>query len=144
MKQPGRKSANSLVVADASVHLIQRPAPPDDFTVPQRLHWVEISNALPAEWFGDENKALLGEYCRTLTTLEFLNQQIDRQESLHPERIDSDIYFELLKRRESMVRISLAQATKMRLSQQSRYGARGADGAVKKQQGKGSPWLFGG
>jgi hypothetical protein len=143
MKQRGQKSANALAIADASVHLVQRPAPPESLTHSQRLHWVQISNALPAEWFGDENKALLTEYCRTLTTLEFLNKQIDYQESLHPEAVDPSAYFELLRRREGYVRISLSQATKMRLSQQSRYGARGADGAASRAKGKSTPWQFG-
>jgi len=143
MRQPGKKSGAALAVADASLHLVERPAPPADLTDIQRLHWVEICNSLPAEWFRDENKAVLAEYCRTLSTLAFLNAQIDEQETKVPAEVDATLYFELLKRRESLVRVQLSQATKMRLTQQSRYGARGADGAANRPTAKAKPWALG-
>jgi hypothetical protein len=143
MKQRGRKSLASLAVADASVHLVERPAPPEILTAQQRAYWVEISNALPAEWFRDDNKQLLAEYCKTLVSLDFLTHQINYQESMHPEAVDADAYFDLLKRRESLARLSLTQATKMRLTQQSRYRGETASTMTSKPIAKGSPWRFG-
>jgi len=144
MKQRGRKSAASLVLANADVHLINRPAPAADLTEIQRHYWVEIANSLPADWWGDENKAILAEYCRTLSTLAFLNAQIDSEEEKAAADITLGLYLELLKRREAMVRIQLSQATKMRLTQQSRYGARSAESASRQPLSKTKPWQLGG
>lgn len=140
MKQRGRKSAAALTIANSDVHLVQRPAPPAELTALQRHFWVEIANSLPADWWGDENKALLSEYCRTLSTLVFINSHIDVQEE--KKSPDVGMYLELLKRREALVRIQLSQATKMRLTQQSRYGARAADTASRKSTGKTKTWQF--
>jgi hypothetical protein len=143
MRQRGRKSAASLAVADASTHLTQRVTPPADLTPIQRHYWVEIANSLPADWWRDDNKSLLAEYCRTHSTLAFINAQIDELEARDPVAVDTMMYLELLKRRESLVRLQLTQATKMRLTQQSRYGARAASTASDAPKGKGSPWQFG-
>jgi hypothetical protein len=144
MKQRGRKSVAALAVADTTTHLSQRPAPPADLTAIQRHHWVEIANSLPADWWKDDNKALLAEYCRTLSTLAFLNAQIDAQEALDPSQIDTQAYMEILKRRESLVRVQLTQATKMRLTQQSRYRADKASVVTSAPHSKGKTWQFGG
>lgn len=144
MKQRGRKSVAALSVADAEKHLAQRPAPPVELTGIQRHYWVEIANSLPADWFADENKALLGEYVRTLSSLAFLNAQIDEQEAKDsPEEVNLPLYLELLKRRESLVRVSLSQATKMRLTQQSRYRADKAATKTSSPASKGKPWQLG-
>lgn len=142
MKQRGRKSAAALAVADSETHLVQRPGPPADLTQIQRHYWVEIANCLPADWFGDDNKALLGEYVRTLSTLAFLNAKIDSLEEKDPVEIDVGMYLELVKRRESLVRVQLSQATKMRLTQQSRYGPRAASTASEQPTPKGKTWQF--
>src|SRR5690606_39224679 len=102
MKQRGRKSAAALALANADVHLINRPSPPPDLTPLQRHYWVEIANPLPADWWGDENKALLAEYCRTLSTLAFLNAQISAMEEKDPQEVVLGLYLELLKRREAL------------------------------------------
>lgn len=143
MKQRGRKSVQSLGLADPSTHLVHRPAPPADLTAMQRAYWVEIANSLPADWWKDDNKQLLAEYCRTLTTLAFLNAQIDRYEEMDPALIDVDAYMEILKRREALVRVQLSQATKMRLTQQSRYRADKAATVTDAPRSKGKPWQFG-
>jgi len=137
-----RKSAASLALAGRAGELVQRPAPPADLTDIQRLYWVQISNPLPADWWREDNKALLAEYCRTLSTLAFLNAQIDKLESAHDDDFDAGSYLALLKRRESMVRIQLSQATKMRLTQQSRYGHKQANTAAEKPRGQGKTWEF--
>ena len=140
MKQRGRKSVASLAVADSETHLTHRPSPPADLTQIQRHYWLEITNSLPAEWFRDDNKAVLAEYCRTLSTLAFLNAQIDAEEEKEPVAINLPLYLELLKRRESLVRVQLSQATKMRLTQQSRYGERSASRAADRPTATNKPW----
>lgn len=150
MKQRGRKSAAALAVADAESHLMERPAPPADLTAIQRGFWLQICNALPADWFGPDNAALLGEYVRTLASLQFLNAQLDEQEGKDkPEAVDLPLYLELMKRRESLVRIALSQATKMRLTQQARILPRSAGSAVEREgggnatRGRKKPWQLG-
>jgi len=141
MKQRGRKSTSALALANSATHLVQRPAPPADHTAIQKHYWVEIVNTLPADWYGDENKALLGEYCRTLSTLAFINAQIDDLECAEvQEKGWLGLYLELVKRRESLVRVQLTQATKMRLTQQSRYGPRAAHTQSAAPTAKGKPW----
>jgi hypothetical protein len=138
-----RKSVAALAVADGSRHLVTRPAPPADLTDIQKSHWVEISNSLPADWWHEDNKQLLAEYCRTLSSLAFLNQQINELESASPEEFRWPAYLTLLKRRESHVRVMLSQATKMRLTQQSRYGERSAKTASDAPRAPGNTWEFG-
>ena len=137
-----RKSAASLALAGTASELVQRPAPPADLTDIQKTFWVQISNPLPADWWREDNKALLAEYCRTLSTLAFLNQRIDVLEAANGDDFDSGIYLTLLQRRESMVRIQLTQATKMRLTQQSRYGHKTASTVAEKPRAQGKTWEF--
>lgn len=140
MAQRGRKSAASLALANAERHLVQRPSPPADLTSIQRLYWVEIANSLPADWFRDDNKQLLGEYCRTLSTLAFMNSQIDELEA--SKEIDVEFYLKLVQRRESLARTQLSQATKMRLTQQSRYRADKAAVETRSPKASGKTWHF--
>lgn len=134
-----RKSAASLALAGTASNLIQRPAPPADLTDIQKVFWVQIANALPADWFGDENKSLLGQHVRTLSTLAYLDQQIDAQEA---GKTEVGLYMELLKRREAQARLALTQATKMRLTQQSRYGKYQAATAADKPRAPSKTWEF--
>lgn len=120
MKQRGRKST-ALTVASAGANMTHRPAPPASCTQLQRSYWLEITNRLPAEWFTDDNKHLLAQYCRTLSTLDVLNALIDEQEAA--KEIKMGQYLELVRQRDAMARLQLTQATKMRLTQQSRYKA---------------------
>jgi hypothetical protein len=141
MNQRGRKSAAALSVA-RDTHISLRPSPPADLTPLQRGYWLEIANSLPAEWFGDDNKALLGEYARTLSTLAFLNAQIDELEKKDSQEVEVKLYLELVKRRESLARTQLTQATKMRLTQQSRYRADKAATLTQDRSPKAMPWQF--
>jgi hypothetical protein len=77
-----------------------------------------------------------------LTTLAYLDGQIDEWERLDPAEVNVKMYLDLLKRRESQVRVSLTQATKMRLTQQSRYGARPAATEAEKPTAPGRVWEF--
>ena len=134
-----RKSAAELALAGTASELSQRPMPTADLTDLQKVYWVQISNALPADWFGDENKALLGQYVRTLSTLAFIDGQIDLLEK-QPAAVG--LYIELLKRREAQARLALTQATKMRLTQQARYTTRKAASEVDKPRAPGKTWEF--
>ena len=149
MKANGRKSAGSLALADASRHLVARVAPSPNMTAMQRRFWVEITNALPADWFSEENKHLLEDYCRTLSTLTYFNSLIDKFEQMDAVGMDTSTsreYKDVVKRRTALVQVQLTQATKLRITQQSRYT--GARATNKLDQapvlGTGSnPWDFG-
>ena len=97
---------------------------------------------MPADWFSDEQRALLSEYCRTLASLAFIDAQLDELEaSEDPEKFNWGMYLEVMKRREALARLQVTQATKMRLTQQSRYRADRA--AVKTKPGqlpRSKPW----
>ena len=124
-------------MANAANHLVQRPIPPPDLTDLQRIQWMQIANALPVDWFGDENRALLGAYVRTLATLANLDQKVDEFETSGE---INDVYIELLKRREAQARLAVLQATKMRLTQQSRYRAEVAAGKTSHPRPKSRIW----
>ena len=134
MDQRGRDSGKAATLPEKNTEVIERQQPFGDLTPIQRGYWLEITNSLPADWFKPEHRTDLGAYCRTLSSIDFLDAQIDEIER-SPEP-DWGMYMELSKRRESLVRTKLAQATKMRLTHQATVDPE----KRKKQRAAKKPW----
>jgi hypothetical protein len=138
----GRKSAASLSVVNVLGN--ERPAPPDDLTEVEAKEWREIANRMPPDWFTRENFPLLTEYCRHIVRSRVLAVDIAKFHEFLPEvRLTSDgirLYDTLLKAadRERAAMVNLA--TKMRLTQQSRYRADKAAPAVDRGKTVSKPW----
>ena len=108
---------------------------PKDLSGAERQLWDEIVESKPADWFGPDNAPLLKEYVRAAVACDqfaarVANAMAGDDDGLVKTTLD-------LRDRESRRAASLA--TKMRLTQQSRYGARDAARADSRAQGK-RPW----
>lgn len=103
------------------------PAPSDLSTSEQR-RWVEVAGSLPSDWFGPGNAMLLKQYVRHAGFADELAQDIKRLRNA----LKTETNSKELRRAEIALRHALRShgfqsqrlvslATKMKLSQQSRY-----------------------
>ena len=115
----GKKTGSEVVAQRAAVALMERPKPPLDLTPVQSDEWVDIVNALPADWFSPENFPLLAQYCRHTVEARRVAQLIDQECS--SEKLDIE-YYEILLRLQRQETIALKTlAASMRLAQQAKY-----------------------
>jgi hypothetical protein len=142
MAQRGRKSAASLSVV--SVLGNERPAPPDDLTEDEASEWRAIAGRMPADWFTRENHPLLAEYCRHIVRARDLAGDLAKFKRFPAEvRLTTDGVqrYDMLLRMADRERAALVNlATKMRLTQQSRYRADKSATMVKPQRAALKPW----
>lgn len=136
MAERGKKSVASLAVA-SPVGIDRRLAPPADLTAAQKRVWVSLTNARPADWFGDEHIGMLAQYCRHKVQSDLIAQQL---ECFDPKWLVED---EGLKRFDKLgamlereTRAMNALLRSMRLTQQSLVRA---DKAVQTTKGR-KPW----
>lgn len=134
MKQRGRKQ-NLAVATDSAISGQERPEPPNSLTPEQRVEWILVVNALPADWFADYSHQTLVQYCRHVVAARHIAQLIDRLES--GDDLDIKEYSTLLDSQIKESRIIASLMTKMRLTQQSTYSDKKGKPAQKKIQ---SPW----
>lgn len=140
MDQRGRKSAA------ASLHVVhlpgQWPQPPDRLTEAQAKAWENIVVTKPHDWFGPDTYPLLVEYIRAAEQADVLARQLEDFDSEWLKDDDGLQRYEKLSRLADAKAASLARlATKMRLSQQSRYSEKTA-ATASKQAGSAAakPW----
>jgi len=134
MQQRGRRSIESLSVVQVAPGA--RVSAPDRLTDDQRSIWGSIVDSKPADWFGSDNLALLEQYCCVQTEARRIASKL---REISPECLDDYERLIALQNRVSGQLASLA--TKMRLTQQSRYGARAAATASDRTAIK-KPWEF--
>ena len=135
----GPRSAAAL--ATVSTITEARPPPPEHLTPEQAELWVVITNALPAGWFKKEAHALLAVYCQHVSTAQKLGKQIDAfQDPWLNEPEGFDRFSKLLKLRETETRAMAALATRMRITQQSRYMPTAAARMAEKHRDGWKPW----
>jgi hypothetical protein len=141
MKQAGRRSAADLAVVTAMpLRLLQAPA---DLTTDQAAIWSEIVASKPHDWWDAASVPLLSAYCRAAVESRRVGHMV---ESVSAQLLtaDGDLkQYETLRKLQAQLSAEMTSlATKMRLSQQSRYRADAA--AVKNDRGGGKkPWLQG-
>ena len=125
---------NLAVVSDAPISAHERPEPPPDLTLEQRLEWISVVNSLRADWFTPETFPVLAQYCRHVVEGRKVAQLIQRLGE--QDEIDVSDYDKLLKMQERESRAIAMLGTKMRITQQASYHP-------DKTKGKGkvkSPW----
>ena len=123
-----------IPVAGPSVHLAPAPGLTDD----QAQVWCETVGARSADYFGEDAAPLLEEYCRVVVMCRLLAVQIEAAlAGGEPGELKS-----LLDMRDKESRRMTSLATKLRLTNQSRYTAKTASTAAKKGSG-GKVWQFG-
>lgn len=140
MEQRGRKSAESLLIGNV-VHLKgQWPDAPAQLTQTQAENWNSIVRTKPSDWFGADTYPLLIEYVRAIDAASAIATALDGFQVEWMSDPEGLKRFEQLTRLQDAKAAMLARlATKMRLSQQSRYTEKTAATAAKQAHGR-KPW----
>ena len=132
-----KKSAASLTVV-AVKPKDARLAPPRTLTEKQKELWLEIVASKPADWFTVDVQSLLVAYVKAITSYDSLSARVDAME-LAPGQVDIKDEDKLYAMLERQVRLIQSFATKMRLTNQSRY--QNSTAAVKSgKAGPTRPW----
>jgi hypothetical protein len=136
-----RKSAASLSVIAGS--LDKRPDAPSDLTPQEAEVWERTVAHEAADVFGTAAlQQLLKDYCRHVVAAERLGlvieahmSQPDREDGISLKDLDC-----LLKMRDRETKAIADKATKLRLTNQSRYTPQAAATAAKKAGAPAKPW----
>jgi hypothetical protein len=135
MQQPGRKSSAALSVVSS---IDGRPKAPADLTEFQQDVWDRtVANEAADVFRTAALQQLLKEYCRHVETAHCLTQQVDRAmvaTNLSMQELDT-----LLRMRDRETKALADKATKLRLTNQSRYTP-GAAGTAAKKSSEKKPW----
>ena len=143
-----RKSAASLAVINGS--LDRRPDPPADLTDAEAEVWAATVAHEAADVFGTAAlQQLLKDYCRHVVAAERLSVVIEKHlaratapepEADEEETIPLPALDRLLKMRDRETKAIADKATKLRLTNQSRYTPKAAATAAKREGQAAKPW----
>jgi hypothetical protein len=138
MNQRGRKSSAALSGV-ASTKIDGRPPAPSDLTARQREIWDRTVSNESAEVFKTAAlQQLLKDYCCHVATSEALTKQINRAIE-DGSNVEIDDLTKLVRLRDCETKASADKATKLRLTNQSRYTP-GAAGTAAKKSSEAKPW----
>jgi phage terminase small subunit len=112
IRQRGRKSASRLAFPD---DVMMRPQPPESLTVEEKVIWMEIVEALRADWFRGASTFLLELYCRMIAETRQLATCIAQQEPC------SEHWLKLVSVQRTVSMSAAALATKLRLTPRSQF-----------------------
>ena len=125
---------NVVSLTPPSVHL----EPPAGLTEDQAEVWRSVVGARSADFFGEDAAPLLEEYCRVVVMCRLLAVQIEAGIAGG----DAAELKALLDMRDKESRRMTSLATKLRITNQSRYTPQAAGTAAKRGAG-GKVWQFG-
>jgi hypothetical protein len=146
MAKTGPKTAAEL--APGPIIPGKRLPPPADLSPEEQGHWIEITRALPFDWFGPENTPLLRELSRHIGFADFLAGQIT---ALRAKLAELDDPKELRQADAALARTLRLHgrqsehigtiSTRLRLTQRSRYARADAAYSASKDAGPcPKPW----
>ena len=142
MEKRGRPST-----ADAAVRVVDgkfgaRPNPPDDLTEQEQTIWRDTVASEAVDMFATAaTKAILKDYCRHRASCEKLTRVINLfQDDWLRNAAGAKRYRELLKARDGEARAAVGMATKLRITNQSRYDDKTSFTASKKAAKGFRPW----
>jgi hypothetical protein len=139
MGQRGRTSGAALSVV-AGTAIDGRPSAPDDLTEFQRDVWDRTVGNEAADVFRTAAlQQLLKEYCRHVESAHRVSSMIGLYEK-PGEAVDIDEYEKLLRMRDRETKALSDKATKLRLTNQSRYTPGAAATASKSAVTERKPW----
>ena len=125
----GRKSAAELSVIQG---IPERPQPPSELTPDQAEEWREIVASLPVDWFSRAVWPLLCAYCRHVCNARHIAGLIEAAHDVDiGDRSALMRFNRLLGMQERQSGTLAGLATRMRLTNQSRYTAQSAASRVK-------------
>ena len=137
-----RPSTASLSVVPIGV--LTRLAPPTDLTHAQAVLWQTVVDSKPVEWFGEDSAPLLKEYVRAAAMCDVLEMQVQAAIAGSEGPETTGMIRSYLDMRDKEAKRVLSVATKLRLTQQSRYTPQAAATANKKVGAGSKPWQFNG
>jgi len=140
MDQRGRKSSAALSVV-AGTEIDGRPKAPSDLTAFQQEVWDKtVANEAADTFKTAALQQLLKEYCRHVSSAALLTEKIDSFDSQWLDTDEGlDRYTKLVRTRDCETKALADKATKLRLTNQSRYTPGAAGTAAKKSSDK-KPW----
>lgn len=142
MRQRGRRSSDAVaVVIDGG--FATRPEPPHELTETQADIWRRVTASEDPNFFATEaTRGLLADYCRRRDTADSLSALISQFDSDWLKDADGvQRYRQLLQMRDVEVRGATSLATKLRLTNQSRYHNERATSAARDARAKvAKPW----
>jgi hypothetical protein len=135
-----RKSAASLSVVAATID--SRPQPPEDLTERQQKIWLAVVGSEPSDFFKTAAlQILLAEFCKHTDAARMLGVLINRFQDVWLCSQDGvDRYKDLLAMRERETKALADKATKLRLTNQSRWQPRVASTAANRETAQAKPW----
>lgn len=127
-----RGKASAAALATPAAPAGRRPSPPGGLTKAQAAEWKAVVDRMPPDWFTRETHALLTQYVRHVENAAKLGEALGGfpAELLHTEA-GVDRYDKLTKLHEREGRALSSLATRLRLTQQSRYNPASANTAAK-------------
>jgi hypothetical protein len=136
----GPKAGASLAVVAGRID--SRPEPPEDLNERQQKIWRAVVAGEPSDFFKTAAlQIILAEFCKHTDAARMLGTFINR---FHEEWLCSgegiDRYKELLVMRERETKALADKATKLRLTNQSRYVPATARTAAKNESAQAKPW----
>ena len=111
------------------------PAPPEELTAAEARLWTETVESKPADWFGPDSFPLLKEYVRAAVMCDALAKQARSAVKAK----DATTIKLMLDMRDKEAKRVAGLATKLRLTQQSRYTPQAASTANRRANGR-RPW----
>ncbi len=134
----GRKSAAELGVIQG---IPERPDAPDELTPEQAEEWRAVVDRMPVDWFGREIWPLLCAYCRHVTNARHIAGLIeDAHKGDLTDRKALMRLNRLLSMQERQCNALMGLATRMRLTNQSRYTASSAATQAKRKTSAKKLW----
>jgi hypothetical protein len=131
-------SHNVVNITTPTVHL----APPSGLTDKQAQVWRETVEARTADYFGQDVVPMLEEYCRVVVMCRVLSLRVDAAIASDAGSDTAGALKALLDMRDKESRRMASLATKLRLTNQSRYTPKAA-GTSARKGGGGKVWQFG-
>lgn len=140
MAKRGRRSVGDLSVVPIDF-VARRPAPPADLNERAAAEWQAIVSALPDGWCTRETAPLLAQYCGHVAAAQRIAQQRDAI-TLEELRTETGLWrYDRLGRMAACETASLVSlATRLRLTQQSRYTPKAAGTATRNTSPGAKPW----
>lgn len=132
-----KKSAASLSIVPKAGST--EPEESEGLTPPELALWSRVIESKPAGWFGADSAPLLVEYVRAVSMCDLLDRRV--RDAMEADDDDETVK-RLLDMRDKESRRATTIATKLRLTQQSRYTPQAAATADKRASGR-RPWQVG-
>lgn len=138
----GRKSSSEQNVTVIEGTFGTRISPPEGISDEEKQIWNETVASEPTDYFDSAaKKALLKDYCRHRATAENVSGIIYSFQAEWLKTAEgARRYRELTKIRDVECRAAADKATKLRMTNQSRYTPQGAAGAAKRAAKTTFPW----